>query len=481
MKQLGSARGWVFYLVTAVLTAGLLTTGLVHAQTPALAGRIAFINPEGRLATIAPDGSDVRVLSGAGQFVQFPAWSLEGNRIAAIAVDTAADANGAAVYAFTDTPADASGTSDAAPVELYRSAEEPPIYLYWSPDGETVAFIANRSGEDGGGTLGFHLASLQEGSSRLLATGNPFYWDWSADGGSLFIHTGFTGEGARLTFIDAEGDAATGGAADEAKENLAQPGFFQAPGISPSERFVAYAERDALGRGRVVVRENPGLEGALDSGGSSGEGSGGDGRENNGGNSGGDGAAEATVRELSHEGLVALGWSPTEDVLALSSPPAPARAFYGPIRLLDAQTGDLSTLVNELSVAFFWSPDGRYLAYLSPFLEDGGDVAGGTSDAPVARLASFQTQPQLPFLNVTVVEVASFEVRLRTSFLPTGLFLSQFLPFFDQYALSHSLWSPGSDAIVLPTLEADGPHLLVLPLEGEARTIAAGDTPFWSR
>ena len=238
-----------------------------------------------------------------------------------------------------------------------------------------------------------------------------------------------------------------------------------------------------------MVRENPGLEGVSaseeDSGGGSGEGSGGDNGQDSGGStgesSGGDGAAEAAVRELPHEGLVALGWSKAEDVLALSSPPAPARAFYGPIRLLDARTGDLDTLTNEISVAFFWSPDGRYLAYLSPFLEEGGDVAGGLSDVPVAQLASFQTQPQLPFLNVTVVEVASGEVRLRTSFLPTGLFLGQFLPFFDQYALSHSLWSPGSDAIVLPTLEADGPHLLVLPLEGEARTIAAGDTPFWSR
>ena len=205
------------------------------------------------------------MLSAAGQVVQFPAWSPEGDKIAAITIDTAANANSAAVYAFTDTPADASGTSeDAAPVELYRSAEEPPIYLYWSPGGETVAFIANRSGADGGGTLGLHLASLREGSSRLLATGNPFYWDWSADGSSLFIHTGFTGEGARLTFISAEGDpnVATGGGAGQAEANLAQPGFFQAPGISPSGRFVAYAERDALGRGRVVVRENPGLEGA---------------------------------------------------------------------------------------------------------------------------------------------------------------------------------------------------------------------------
>ncbi len=428
MEKLRLARGWTL--------AFLFVAGFVHAQTPALSGRIAFISPEGRLATVAPDGSELRVLSEPGQRFQFPAWSPDG-RIAAIA----ADADGAAVYALADA-------EDAAPAELYRSVAEPPIYLYWSPGGETVSFIANRSGEDGGGRLGFHLASLEAGSSRLLATGNPFYWDWSADGESVFVHTGFVGEGARLAFIGVDAQAG----ADEA-ENLAPPGFFQAPGISPSGRFVAYAEVDEGGRGRVVVRGNPQQDDAGE-----------DGDE---------------ARELPHEGLVALQWSPTEDVLALSSPPVSARSFYGPIRLLDAETGDLNTLVDDLSVAFFWSPNGRYVAYLSPETGGGGGVAGGPDETLVTHVASAQTQP--PFLNATVVEVPSGEVLLRTSFLPTPLFLGQFLPFFDQYALSHSLWSPQSDALVLPTFDTGEPLLLVLPLEGEARTIAAGDMPFWSR
>ena len=435
MKQSKSARGWARALFLSVLSAALFTAGFVNAQAPTSGGRIAFINPEGRLATIAPDGSSLRVLSEAGRF-QFPAWSPNGGMIATIA----ADADGAAVYVLPDE-------ENAAPAELYRSANEPPIYLYWSPGGETVSFTANRSGEDGGGTLGFHLAPL-EGSSRLLATGNPFYWDWSADGESVFVHTGFVGEGARLEFLDVGGvDAGTGAA-----ENLAPPGFFQVPGISPSGRFVAYAKRDELGGGRVVVRGNPRGDGA-------------------------DEAAEEAVREVPHQGLAALGWSPTEDVLAFSAPPAAARSFYGPVRLLDAETGELTTLADDLSVAFFWSPDGRYLAYLSPEVGGGGGVASGPTEALVA----LQTQPQLPSLNVTVVEVPSGEVRLRTSFLPTPLFLGQFLPFFDQYALSHALWSPESDALVLPTFETGEPRLLVLPLEGEARTIAAGDTPFWSR
>ena len=407
--------------------------GFVSAQAPTLGGRIAFIDPQGRLATVAPDGSELRVLSEPGRRFQFPAWSPNGGMIAAVA----ADADGGAVYALPDE-------EGAAPAELYRSAAEPPIYLYWSPDGETVSFIANRSGEGGGGTLGFHLAPLG-GSSRLLATGNPFYWDWSADAQSVFVHTGFAGENARLAFIDVTGaDAETGAA-----ENLAPPGFFQVPGVSPSGRFVAYAERDELGGGRVVVRGNPR----------------------------GESGADEAVREVPHQGLAALLWSPAEDVLAFSAPPAAARSFYGPVRLLDALTGELTTLVDDLSVAFFWSPDGRYLAYLSPEVGGGGGVAGG----PAGALAALQTQPQLPSLNVTVVEVSSGEVRLRTSFLPTPLFLGQFLPFFDQYALSHSLWSPESDALVLPTFETGEPRLLVLPLEGEARSLAAGDTPFWGR
>ena len=94
-------------------------------------------------------------------------------------------------------------------------------------------------------------------------------------------------------------------------------------------------------------------------------------------------------------------------------------------------------------------------------------------------------QPSAPLLlNLSVVDVASGETQLLSTFAPTPLFVGQYLPFFDQYALSHRLWSPGSDALVMPMLSAEGGQLttqvVVVPLQGEPQPIAAGDMPSWS-
>lgn len=66
------------------------------------------------------------------------------------------------------------------------------------------------------------------------------------------------------------------------------------------------------------------------------------------------------------------------------------------------------------------------------------------------------------------------------SFSPSPIFLSQFIPFFDQYALSHRLWSPASDAIVLPMVDGDGNSgiYVVSAGSGEATRVADGTMAF---
>ena len=399
----------------------------------AAAQRIAYVTPAGELATLEPDGSQTRVLAEAGRY-QFPAWSPDGERIAVIG----ADAEGAAVFSVQDA-------ARSEPVRHYSSQREAPIYLYWSPDSQTISFLANRP-EVG---LALHLAPVSGDNpeeSRLLSTGSPFYWQWTEDAQQLFVHAGLAGENARLGFMAA--------AEDNLSENLTQnsavPGLFQAPGISASGDYIAYAELDASQSGRVVLTSRTAR-----------------------------GESAETVREVPHQGLVALSWSPTEDKLALMSPPAAAPHTYGPIRLLDAKTGDLTTLVEEVAVAFFWSPDGTKIAYLSPLSDEGG---GQQARAPMMQVST-SAQPRAPLLlNLSVVDVASGVSERLTTFAPSPLFVGQYLPFFDQYALSHRLWSPQSDALALPMLAADGAtsQVVVVPLQGESRPIAPGDMPSWS-
>ena len=59
--------------------------------------------------------------------------------------------------------------------------------------------------------------------------------------------------------------------------------------------------------------------------------------------------------------------------------------------------------------------------------------------------------------------------------------MNQFLPFFDQYALSHRLWSPDSEALVLPVKRAGVSEITVVPIDGaQPVTLAAGEIAFWS-
>lgn len=386
--------------------------------------RIVFVDPDGRLGTVAPDGGDPRLVSGEGVMYQFPAWSPDGSRIAAVGNDGAQGL----LAVLPD--------QESAPaVDVYQSAGRSPFYLYWSPDGRRVSFLANNPGG-----IALHLVPADgSAESRVLATGQPFYWDWGQEADQMLIHTGGAGAGARLAVIDTEGATMANG--------LATPGLFQAPGISTSGRYIAYAEAgDEL---KVVIADNGGNR----------------------------------VAEAPHRGLAALSWSPAADQLAFTSPEQAQVSFIGPLRLLDAESGEARTLVRDPVITFFWSPDGRTIAYLTRETSGGGPQAsrppGLARVVPVST--PFQDQDRL-VLRLWVVDVASGEQRLLSSFQPTPIFVTQFIPYFDQYALSHRLWSPASDALVLPRLDGSGRQgIYVIPIDGgQQQRVADGSMAFWS-
>jgi hypothetical protein len=60
--------------------------------------------------------------------------------------------------------------------------------------------------------------------------------------------------------------------------------------------------------------------------------------------------------------------------------------------------------------------------------------------------------------------------------------VNQLLPYFDQYALSHRLWSPDSASILLPLVDSVGrDQVVVVPADGsEPRPITGGAKGFWS-
>lgn len=400
-------------------------------------GQIAFIDSNSRLGIVAPDGSSRRLLSGADRSYQFPVWSPVSPLLAVIGND----ATGGGVYITTGQP-------DSEVQRLYVDQEERPIYLYWSPDGQNVSFIArHRQG------IALHLLPIDDADARQVLTvgQRSFFWNWLPDSQQLLIHTGFTGrveDVSRLAFLSVN---------DELEETeIPQAGFFQAPAVAADGRYYAFGETDVAGNHWLNVWD----------------------AEN-----------DRQSRLVFHQGVTAMGWSPTASQLAYISPGAPRLSFYGPLRLLDLDSGDSLLLVEENVFAFFWSPDGRFIAYLT-LAEDGGGPRAQTppNHAKTPHRAkqggrAFLQQESRIRLNLWVVEVESGRQRLLTTFAPSSLMLDQFLPFFDQYAVSHHIWAPDSSAIVLAEIDGSGgEQIIVVPVSGEKPTvIAEGGIAFWNQ
>lgn len=386
--------------------------------------RIVYINEEGQVVALASDGSDLRQLTNASLRFQFPAWSPDGRSVAVIGVSRI----GAGLFVLADED-----ESETTPDPLYADREQGPFYLYWSPDSSQVSFLASHPQG-----MGLHLVQADgSAESRLLTIGGPLYWQWTANSEQMFIHSGFSGEASRLEVISTLGDG-TG-------EAIAPPGFFQAPGISADGRYLAYAEAMSGNSSLMVI----------------------------------DTESENVMQER-HAGQVAMTWSPTSNQLAFTNGTEPgSRSFVGPLRLLDAATGEVKLISSEPILAFFWSPDGRFLAAISALQSGEGDInawLGGKVD--VFKPSQQQNLPQLRLL---VYDLLTDEGRVLFNFVPTFTFATQFLPFFDQYALSHRLWSPNSDALVLPTVEDGRNQIFIINIvTGQKRFLAEGLMPFWS-
>ena len=408
-----------------VMASGTLTPG-VRQPAPLAGGlnRIVVVSEDGSLRTLNPDGSGRRLYHLSDLSFRFPAWSPDGASIAAIG----SNASESGVYVLKDA-------DDPQATALFLSQSRAPFYLYWAPDSSQIAFLAN----DPVGGIGLWLADRERKDRvRQLSSGQPYYWQWLSDSAELFVHSGGAGTAARLDFLQVQ-DGGRG-------PNIAPPGQFQAPGLSPSGAYLAFAEEIGSQKSQVVIQARQGSE----------------------------------RQAAPHSGAAAMSWSPGSDQLAYISPPAPAPHHFGSLRLLTPETGADRTLTARTVVAFFWSPDGRSIAYLSPAGSGNGSGAGLPS---TAILTSAHSQAQSLLLDLWLVDVSSGSQRLLTTFQPGRLFLEQFLPYFDQYALSHRLWSPASDALLVPLTESDGTErVYIVPTGGESpRPLVEGTLGFWSQ
>lgn len=432
---------WRSCLLLSVMLLGLVATPLAifyrwnadrpEVRLPSIAGRedivnrIAFITADHQVATMAPDGSDVQRLTNMNRRFEFPAWAPDGSRLAVV--------GGESIYLIRES--DQSSDQDRL-TQVYENPDEPPFYLFWSPDSRYVSFLANHP--DG---IALHLVEPEKETSedQALAVGQPFYWDWTPAADRLFIHSGNSGANARLEMIDPLGQSANASFGD--------PGYFQAPGVSMSGHYQAFAELDDEGRSRLVIQDDDGGRRVFET----------------------------------HFGQMAMTWSPAAELLAYTSPRINARLGGGPLRLLDPGTKESSLLSKKNVLAFFWSPDGQTIAYFTLPENDDSNVRIAEVGNDRRLMARPRRQSIELRLELWAVDVANGHQRRLALFAPTSQFLRQFLPYFDQYSLSHRIWSPDSDALVLPMIEDGRSQIAVIPLSrGATRLIGDGEFAFWS-
>lgn len=396
--------------------------------------RLAVVDADGHLETMDAAGGSATSIAASGVRFTVPAWSPDGARIAVIG-QTAAETG---VYIFA---VDRSGAASAEPVVVYRSAEQLPVYLYWAPDSRRVTFLTS---EPAG--LALRIAPADASSPAVsIRQGSPLYWAWAA-ADRLFVHSGV--EGVDGFF----GEVGLDGASLEPSAVIA--GNFRAPAVTGDGRFRAFGSPGTATPERVIV--------------------------------------EATDRTNRHAaavyGATALDFGPAGDELAFVAPAAAGPDVglpVGPLRLMDPASGAVRTLLPDPVVAFYWSPDGSTIAALE--VASPGDNSVATTGAVVLARAADQarevpaaTAPGLA-LRLVFVRVDRGAISSQRVVRLSDAFASQLLPYFDQYALSHLVWSPDGASIVLPLVSEDGlVHLTTIRADGsEARPIVDAAMGFW--
>ncbi len=311
--------------------------------------------------------------------------------------------------------------------------------MYWSPDGTRLTFLTT---EPGGGIALRVAPADASGPAQVVRQGAPMYWAWTGPD-RLLVHSG----GGAEAFV---GEVGLDGVPVE--PGVAGSGAFRTPAITADGAFRGYAAPGGAAADQVVVETTTG----------------------------------SGRHAVDVDGAAALDFSPTSSDLGFIAPDSPnpaAELPIGPLRVLSATTGVVRVVLAGQVVAFFWSPDGRTIAALEIGKPSDDNVAAidRSATARLARATLAAAAPGIP-LRLVFIDSASGAVRASRAIQLADLFAAQQLPYFDQYALSHRIWSPDGRSIVLPVDAADGTSgILVIPADGSDTTrVADGVAAAWS-
>ena len=382
------------------------------ATDPEMLDLLLVTGSDGTVTLINPDGTLVRELRGptsSGHPSLQPTW-------APVSVD------GRRFVAWTELGDDGSfrialGDVESGEITRYPSPVAP-FYYYWSPDATLLAFL----GQEAFSPLEMGVLDYRRDSVEIIATGQPFYFDWRPDSQAIVTHVS-----------DALSLLTHTGGAWSSEDIPIRAGMFQAPAWLSEDRILIVTP-DSPGSVQVSLGMLPNAQddnsapqrlilSDLEAG------------------------SVRTLAEL--EGAAIFEPDPTGKWAAVYD-------YSGPLRVFDLSGGG-ETVVSESQIAAFeWSPAGE-------------------------RLLFMEVDRQARALEPRVWD--GKDTMVFPSFLPSRVWVVQYLPFWDQYSRSLTLWSPDGDAFTYPGMSSrSGEDQIFVQHLDQSQPITVGNGVFasWS-
>jgi TolB protein len=367
---------------------GLVGLGGKPAESrPPPPSRLAYTAEDGHVYVMPLAGGDARRVSQiAGQVPgetvgreapvpRWPTWSPDASRLAftRILISSGEDLLASQLWTI--------GFDGSDLRKIWEAPDQEPIYFAWSPDGSLIAMLV-QTDED------LDLVLVDASGSqppRRVAQGNPFYFAWAPDSKALLLHIGSTAGGASQPELA----VARLGPPDEVRSLGVAPGDFRTPGWTSDGRKLAFVASGPDGVSTISLVSPEGGD---------------------------------ITRVATATGQTAFVLHPDGGRLAWSSRNEQGRQTYDGLEVVTSDGRKRTRVTNDQVLAFYWSPDGRQLAFVT--LDEGSQA--------------FAWQ---------VADADGNNARRLSTFTPTAL---QFrvLAFFDQYAISHGTWAPDSSAVV---------------------------------